>query len=155
MAKRSSKNKKIRLAAIAAALSTGGVVIALLPSANADQKAPHVSAKTADDANCEQNQFEVKIAANSVSYSVFGDLKNGKGENVHHWQETSVETPDYTRCNFTYCGDGGKGDIWIVTRESPRKPGQKATPHEYLNLDLSRNYCWKVVSATEVVDCDK
>ena len=38
-AKRSSKNKKIRLAAIAAALSTGGIVIALLPSANADQKA--------------------------------------------------------------------------------------------------------------------
>ena len=47
-AKRSSKNKKIRLAAIAAALSTGGIVIALLPSANADQKAPQVSAKNAD-----------------------------------------------------------------------------------------------------------
>ena len=35
VAKRSSKNKKIRLMAIAAALSTGGAVIALLPSANA------------------------------------------------------------------------------------------------------------------------
>lgn len=51
MAKRRLKNKKIRFVAIGAALATGGVVVALLPSANAaDAKSPEEIVEMCDNA---------------------------------------------------------------------------------------------------------
>ena len=145
MAKRKSRNKKIRLAAIAAALSTGGIVIALLPSANADQRAPQPTVETKDAGNCQRNHFHVKSSDKLANkWSVRGDLKDGKGKQVYHWEELDKDPGHGTFWEFTYCGDNGKGHIWIDVAGSSRNPQR----HSYLNLDLSKNYCWEIVPYT-------
>ena len=144
MAKRSSKNKKIRLAAIAAALSTGGIVIALLPSANADQKAPQVSAKNAD-ALVEAESFDnvmvkapskfasVRFGEPKSCINITGELNSGK---VGVWK--GVNTLFYMFKNRDCKMDSGSNlsaDDYLV-RQSPA-PGQKGSELTNWWVDLT------------------
>jgi hypothetical protein len=129
-----SKKRKIRLIAIAAALSTGGAVIGLLPTANA---ATPPSAGKADAAKCQQHKIQVTPDAGQPDeWSVYGDLYAGNGKNVHHWQE--VDKPagsDYVEWKFNYCGDDGWADVKVEANQHT---------FEKKDLKLDRDYCWTV-----------
>ncbi len=111
MAKRNLKNKRIRLAAIVAALSTGGTVIAMLPSANADQKAPPPAAKSADpDAG---HRHFIHIATHGAPlWTAEAWLMDGQGHSVYRWREAN-KSGDYALWYFTNGGDGGKVRVTI------------------------------------------
>ena len=134
MAKRNSKNKKIRLAAIAAALSTGGIVIALLPSANADQSdqwAPQPTAKTANaDAG---NRHFIHIATHGApSWDARAWLYDGKGTEVYSWKELN-KFGNYVQWEFTDGNDGGSITVEI---DAVRKLTE--------TFDLDRDQCFLV-----------
>ncbi len=140
MAKRSSKSKRIRLLAIAAALSTGGIVIALLPSANADQKAPQPSAQTADpDAG---NKHFIHIATHGLPrWKGEAWLKDGKGQEVYHWKE-GPKSGDYALWYFTNGGDGGT--IRVKVTESIQGM------HVDKEFPLNRDQCFLVTANRHV-----
>ena len=135
MAKRNLKNQRIRLAALVAALSTGGIVIALLPSANADQKAPQPAAKSADpDAG---HKHFINIATHGAPrWKAEASLYDGNKTEVYHWQE-GPKSGDYALWYFTNGGDGGK--IKVVVHELGL-----GIKHQDKTFDLDRDQCFLV-----------
>jgi hypothetical protein len=133
-----STKRKIRLIAIAAALSTGGTLIALLPSANA---ATPPSTGKADAANCQQHKIEVRPdPAAKYKWSVYGNLYAGNGEKVHQWQEEGKPAgKDFVRWNFNYCGDNGWARVIIHTED-----GVLSSPGDFRGLKLDRDHCWQI-----------
>jgi hypothetical protein len=130
-----SMKRKIRLIAIAAALSTGGTLLALLPPANAETPP---SPGQADAADCQEHKIEVKPDPGSNDkWSVYGDLYAGNGDKVYHWEE--VKKPagrDYVEWKFDYCGDNGWADVVI-------KPSGRKTFYQR-KLALDRDHCWRM-----------
>jgi hypothetical protein len=141
VAKRSRKSK-IRLMAVAAALSIGGSLIALQPSANAEPP----STEAASTNNCARHKIEVRPGSRinteqpgiSGTWSVYGDLYAGDGTKVHHWEEEGKPSgKDSVLWEFNYCGDNGWADIWVYVTP----PDVKA---EKLKLSLDRDYCFQI-----------
>ena len=68
-------------------------------------------------------------------WSVYGDLYDGSGRKVYHWQETGKNgAKDYVRWEYT---DGGGG--WIDLYIDPA-PGQRQT---FLHLPLNGDHCYE------------
>jgi hypothetical protein len=155
MAGKSTK-RKIRLIAIAAALATGGSLIALLPTANA---ATPPSAGKADAADCQQHKIHVEATDDIPWWDVYGDLYDGNGNNVHHWEEKNkTGNGDYVDWKFNYCGDNGWADVSVEVQHG-RAEIMRIPKKEKLKLD--RDYCWRLEEhgdagekSVELVDSD-
>ena len=80
-----------------------------------------------------------------VKWSAYGDLYDGERTMVYHWQETSKWPGSRLKWEFDYCGDNGKAHIWIDPGRDPR------ARRAFLNLDLDRDYCWRITGPVPLV----